>query len=365
MRILALVTDAYGGYGGVAAYSRHVLDALAADPAVREIVTLPRAFSSPIGAVPQKVSFQTCAAGGAGAYLKTLLKSLATGKYDLVYCAHINLAPLACLAAKLARAPWIMTIYGIDAWKPPGRRSAIFAARDADHVMALSGVTLKRFLSWCPVSEERTSVMHNAIHLEQFGMKPRNEALAERLGLRGRKIVMTLGRMDPLEKYKGFDEVMSLLPRLAEHIPKISYVLAGDGADRARLEAKAAELGVADRTVFTGFIPEHEKADLYRLADVYAMPSYGEGFGFVLIEAMACGVPTIASREDGGREAVREGMIGRLVDPHNPDDVEQAILAAFREEKHIPDGLSYFSFPNFTTRMRALAHTVSSAAKAG
>src|SRR5439155_2564410 len=100
-------------------------------------------------------------------------------------------------------------------------------------------------------------------------------------------------------------------------IPNVVYVVCGEGPDRSRLERKAVGLGVRDRVVFTGFIPEALKADYYRLADAYVMPSRGEGFGIVFLEAMACGIPVMGSRLDGSREALLDGELGVLV---NPDD---------------------------------------------
>jgi glycosyltransferase involved in cell wall biosynthesis len=351
-----LVTDAYGGTGGVALYNRDAIAALCLDPSVEAVVALPRVAPNPLEPTPDKLILDTSSLGGTAAYLRAFVRTLVRGEYDFIYCGHINLAPLAWLASKLMRAPWLLAIYGIDAWKPTSRAIANLAARRADQIMAISDVTRRRFLSWCHVPEERTFVMPNAVHLEQFGIKPKNEALLRRYGLEERKVVMTVGRIDPSERYKGFDEIIELLPRLAQKVANISYMIAGDGADRPRLEAKVEQMGLRDRVVFTGRFPEEEKADLYRLADVYAMPSYGEGFGFVTIEAMACGVPAIASTEDGGREAVREGEIGRLVNPHDPDEIERAILAALAEEKRIPEGLSYFAFPNFAKRIQALVH---------
>jgi glycosyltransferase involved in cell wall biosynthesis len=138
----------------------------------------------------------------------------------------------------------------------------------------------------------------------------------------------------------------------------IAYVIAGGGNDVPRLQRKAVQLGVADRVVFTGLLPEHEKADLYNLADVYVMPSRGEGFGFVLLEAMACGVPVIASRLDGGREAVRGGTLGQLVDPSNPAEIRAAIADAIGAGKRIPEGLDYFSFANFEQRTHAIVDSL-------
>jgi glycosyltransferase involved in cell wall biosynthesis len=169
---------------------------------------------------------------------------------------------------------------------------------------------------------------------------------------------MTLGRMDPGERAKGFDEIIELLPRLAAREPAIRYLCAGDGGDRVRLEAKAQSLGVADRVVFTGRIAESRKADHFRLSDAYIMPSRWEGFGFVVVEALACGIPVVASTKDGTREAVRNGELGLLVDPKDADSLEQAILDALSRPKAVPPGLDYFSFANFEKRLAAALSNV-------
>jgi glycosyltransferase involved in cell wall biosynthesis len=90
------------------------------------------------------------------------------------------------------------------------------------------------------------------------------------------------------------------------------------------------------------------------LADAYVMPSHGEGFGFVLLEAMASGVPTVGSRIDGGREALRDGMLGTLVDPADRKGLTEAILAALGMPRGVPDGLEYFDYPNFRERFHRI-----------
>ena len=114
---------------------------------------------------------------------------------------------------------------------------------------------------------------------------------------------------------------------------------------------KARVLGIADRVVFAGWIDEREKADHYRLADAFVMPGRGEGFGFVFLEAMACGVPVVASTLDGSREAVREGQLGLLANPDDRAALRNAVTEALRRPKGIPPGLDYFSFERFTARL--------------
>jgi glycosyltransferase involved in cell wall biosynthesis len=82
------------------------------------------------------------------------------------------------------------------------------------------------------------------------------------------------------------------------------------------------------------------------------MPSRGEGFGFVLLEAMACGVPAVGSSADGGREALRDGRLGILVDPSDPADVMRGIREALRRGAGPPpEGLEFFDFDNFRMRV--------------
>ena len=204
--------------------------------------------------------------------------------------------------------PLVLAIYGIDAWERPKSWTYRIAVRFPGLVISISQITLDRYLAWSGL-HSATSIVPNAIDLGMFAIGERDPELEERLNLAGCKVIMTFGRMVGQERYKGFDQVIELLPRLRRHFPDLVYMAAGDGNDRGRLEAKAREMGVADFVRFTGFIPEGQKADYYRLADAYVMPSAGEGFGYVVLEALACGIPVVASTIDGTREAVRGGKL--------------------------------------------------------
>src|SRR5581483_1941350 len=265
-------------------------------------------------------------------------------------CAHINLMPVAALIARARRIPLVLAIYGIDAWQRPASRLATASLRAADLVISISQITLDRFRAWSG-GPGAAAVVPNAIRPQCYGPGPKAADLVERHGLAGRKVIMTLGRMSPTERYKGFDEVIGVLPRLRAAEPGIVYLAAGDGDDRPRLEAEARQAGVADIVIFPGRIPDARKADYYRLADAYVMPSSGEGFGFVVLEALACGVPVVASAADGTREAVLDGTLGAVVDPGDPAALQTAIQTALRQPKRVPRGLEFFSFEIFAARL--------------
>jgi glycosyltransferase involved in cell wall biosynthesis len=348
MRILLLATDAFGGHGGIALFNREFSEALAAYPDCEQVVVLPRVISREIvsGTIPAKVRFVAATARGRARYLLAA-RAMRNERFDLVFCGHVNLLPI----ARLVSRDLVLITHGIEAWKPlrdPLSRRLVHRLRG---VISVSDVTRSRFIATSGYTG-RAVVLPNAVRAENYGIKPRDPALAARYGIAGKRVLLTVGRVVSAERYKGFDEVMEVLPDLP---PDVVYLIAGGGDDLLRLRAKAAALGLAGRVIFTGLFPDSEKAALYNLADVYVMPSRGEGFGFVLLEAMASGIPTIASRHDGGREAVRDGKLGVLVDPASPADIRAAITEALEKgEKKVPEGLDYFSFDNFRRRVHAI-----------
>lgn len=345
MRILHIGTDSFGGYGGIALYNRELIAAMASHAEVDEVVVVPRIIVGERELLPAKVTFIAEAARGRLAFLRALRH--AGSAFDLVICAHVNLLPVARLVTK---HPLLM-LYGIEAWKTLRDPWSNRLLRGVRGVISISDITRQRFAGWSHY-EGPSLLLPNSIRPEWYGIRPRNGELAARYHLEGKRVLMTLGRVVAAERYKGFDEVLEVLPDLDADV---SYVIAGGGNDIPRLQRKAVALGVTDRVVFTGLFPEPEKADLYNLADVYVMPSRGEGFGFVFLEALACGAPVIASRLDGGREAVREGALGQLVDPTNPAEIRLAIVDALAAgEKRIPEGLAWFSYENFERRTHAV-----------
>jgi len=365
MRLLTLVTDAFGGRGGIAKFNRDLLASLCSHPAMTDVVALPRVMTEPATRpMPDRLSYHPESAGGKADYARAVVQMLRTGgPFDGVVCGHLNLLPLAALAAWWKRAPLLLIIHGIDAWQPPSGGLMATLTRKSiarvDAFVAVSALTKARFLAWSGLPEATGHVVPNCIDASGFGPGPKRADLLARYGLEGKRVLLTLGRMDPAERYKGFDETMEAVAALAGDHPDLAYLICGDGDDRPRLEQKAHDLGIAERVVFAGYIPEDEKADHYRLADAFVMPGRGEGFGIVYLEALACGVPVVASSLDASREAVREGALGQVVDPDDLASVRRGILAALAADHGtVPDGLSYFSFENFRARWHAVVNHV-------
>ena len=123
--------------------------------------------------------------------------------------------------------------------------------------------------------------------------------------------------------------------------------------------ANNVEKVIALSTFFAGYVSEAEKVEHYRLADAYVMPSRGEGFGIVFLEAMACGIPVVGSKLDGGREALCDGKLGILVDPADRNELKAGILTALQQPPGVVrDGLDYFSVKHFQQRLHNIVQRV-------
>jgi glycosyltransferase involved in cell wall biosynthesis len=194
------------------------------------------------------------------------------------------------------------------------------------------------------VVPERVRVLPNTFE-PRFAPGPKPNYLLDRYNLRGRRVLLTVSRLAASERYKGHDQVISILPRVLERFPDATYLIVGDGDDRQRLEALAVAFGVADTTKFAGHVPHDELPDYFRLADAFVMPSTGEGFGIAFLEAAASGLPVIGSNRDGSVDALADGAIGTLVDPDRQEGLLAAICNALARE--MPKGQT--SYKRFST----------------
>lgn len=355
MRILVFCTEAFGGRGGIPQFNRDLCRALSAEPLAAQVRALPRiAPVDPVEDIPKRVDYRAEAAGPKLQYAwnaaRSVLRSPASDPFDLVLCGHLHLLPLAWLSARWVQAPLLLVVHGLEARTPSDKWLANQLVPQVDAFVSVSNHTKKQLVRWSGVDPENGRVVPNCIDRSRFTPGPAPPNLLKRYGLQDRTVLMTLGQLPVQEKRKGHDEVLEVLPELADDVPDLAYLICGDGPDRDRLEAKATRLGVGDRTIFAGYVPEEEKVGHYRMADAFAMPGRTEGFGIVYLEALACGVPVVASRADASKEAVRNGKLGAVVDPDDPASVKEGILKALREPHGVPDGLDYFSVDRFRAR---------------
>lgn len=329
MRVLAIVTDAYGGYGGIAQYNRDLISALSASSLTQAIDVLPRYAREEVAGLPEKVRQHRPVRARSAMTLAAM--SLARRlKPDLVFCGHLHLSPLAAWIARRHQAALVCQAHGVEVWSRP-RALRRRAMESADLILCVSRDTRAQLLNWIDLPAERVRVAPNTFG-ERFTPGDASE-IRRRLGLTGQKVVLSVSRLDPEQRHKGQDRIIKLLPGLIAQGLDVVYLIAGEGDDVSRLRAMANRLSLADRVRFLGRASPAELPELYRAADLFALPSTGDGFGIVFLEAMACGTPALALTAGGSADAMADGELGILTDEA---DLAEALAGALRNAPRPP-----------------------------
>jgi glycosyltransferase involved in cell wall biosynthesis len=238
---------------------------------------------------------------------------------NLIIASHLNFTVVAYWLKQITGIPYWVIVYGIEAWniERPALRTAL---QSAERIISISGYTRDRLLKEQNLDPAKISLLPCTLDPSRFQIAPKPAYLLERYRLKPEQpVILTVSRLSSSEKYKGYDRVIAALPEIRKVIPNVHYVLVGKGDDRARIEQAIARLQLQDCVTLTGFIPDEELCDHYNLSDVFAMPSKGEGFGIVYLEALVCGKPTLGGNKDAAIDALCHGELGALVDP---DDIE-------------------------------------------
>lgn len=309
--VLALVTDAFGGRGGIAQYNRDLLCALAETGAMSSILVLPRNAPDAAGiTIPSKSLRQAPARPGRVAYSVSALVTALFRPVDIVFCGHLFMAPLAASIARLKGAKLIIQTHGVEAWPHPSSLQKK-ALKTADLVLCVSQYTRRAVVEFNAIARERVLVVPDTVR-EAFAPGD-GSRLRAALGIESKRVLLTVARMDSRQRHKGQDRVIAAIPDLVAKGHDVCYAIVGEGADRARLQALAREAGVGDRVLFLGAIGLQELVEAYRMADLFVMPSTGEGFGIAFLEAMACGTPALGLDVAGAKDALADGELGMCV----------------------------------------------------
>lgn len=286
-------------------------------------------------------------------------------KSDLLILGHINLA-IAGLIVKLIKpgCKVVIIAHGIEIWEKQSFIKKKCLQR-ADLILSVSNFTKNQLVLKNHIDPLRIRIFPNTI--DPFFQVPvafnKPEYLYQRYNIQpGQPIILTLSRLVSSEQYKGYDKVIESLPLILKTHPNAIYILAGkyDVVEKTRIEEVLHLHNVTDRVIMPGFINDNEVPDHYKLADVFIMPSRKEGFGIVFLEALACGIPVIGGNQDGTVDALKNGVLGTLINPTKIDEISGAITNVFNQSfSHKPvivqdKVLATFGFPQFRNRLKTV-----------
>ena len=179
---------------------------------------------------------------------------------------------------------------------------------------------------------DKIVVIPNGINVKDFDIGYSREECREKLGLPiDKNIILFVGVLHP---HKGPDILLKAMPKILKSIPNTKLVFVGRGGMREELKRLSKKLGVDKHIKFTGFVEEILKPFYYKAADVFCLPSTTshESFGIVNLEAMACGVPIVASKIGGIPDVVKDGENGLLAPPKDSDALADAIIYLLENE---------------------------------
>lgn len=285
---------------------------------------------------------------------------------DVIILSHINLAIIGLLIKLLNPKckVWLIA-HGIEIWRPLSFIKKRIL-KNCDKVICVSSYTKQQIIKWHQVNEGICIVVNNAIDpfmpLPATFVKP--QKLIDRYQLNGsHPIIFTLTRMASTEKYKGYEQVIKTISKLKDQFPDIKYVLSGkyDELERIRINEMIADHHVADQIILTGFINDTELSEHFLLADLFVLPSKKEGFGIVFIEALACGLPVICGNADGSTDAIRNGELGKAIDPDDLTGLYNGIteylttpLIAAKRKQLQEQCLLYFNETDYRNKLQLL-----------
>lgn len=236
----------------------------------------------------------------------------------------IGLAPLALAlrAAGRIRA-YTVILHGVEAWVRLPLQDRM-ACRHADRIVATTRFTAERFSAANGLDLRRVEVI--PLSVEDGAPAPDPSFVLE-----GAFKVLTVGRQSAAERYKGFDELIEATRLLRARGLPLHVHLVGDGDDRPRLQALARECRVDGAVTFHGALDDSALQAAYAQCDVFALPSSGEGFGIVFLEAMRHGRPCVGARAGGIPEVLDHGRAGLLVPPDAVADLAGALAMLARD----------------------------------
>jgi glycosyltransferase involved in cell wall biosynthesis len=268
-----------------------------------------------------------------GRFTVTALRA-ARRKAKLVLAGHPNLGPV--VQAMRVVAPRIRSIvcaHGVEVWEPLGglRRQAL---RRANLVLTPSKETADHVETMQGVARERIRVLPWALDPQFEALVAPGSKLSPPANFPRGRVILTVGRWLATERYKGMDTLITALPRLLMQWPDLQLALVGSGDDRAWLEDLAEKTGVSMHVHFLSGMSYTEIAACYAACEIFALPSRGEGFGFVYLEAMACGKPVIGGAHGGAPEIIQDGATGYLVPHGDPIQLATAIQTLLADPAH-------------------------------
>ena len=331
-RCLLAITGADSTSGGIAAVNRLVSQALIDFGFELETFSLSEV------AFPENQHRYHCFGGNKYKFTWAVWSALSSTKYDLVIVDHINLASILIPLKLLKRCQYLVWLFGFEVFPPRPDFQGYLGMRGAQRCIAISPYTFQQIISRYPNLDVVTCelclephklpvnqpdfVNQKAFQLSFYSVDGVERRINDQL-------ILHVGRMVAGTRNKGQAVLLDAFPIVSRHFPQAQLMLVGQGEQYDHLIGAARGLSdeLQSRIFFPGFVTDELLKKLYRYCYLFAMPSSGEGFGLVYLEAMAHAKPCIGANCGATPNLVRDGVTGGLVnDPKSAVEVAEKIM---------------------------------------
>ena len=239
----------------------------------------------------------------------------------------------------LHKRPILITLYGAELFPAIKKKSKImgwlikYTLNGADKVVGISDATCNAGITLSGRMD--IEVLPDGIDIETFNPDVDGDVIREKYNLNDHYLIFSSGRM--VER-KGFRYLVEAMPYILDKFPNTKLIIGGDGPERKNIENIAKKLGISDKIILPGFIPDEDFPKYMKAADVFVLPSIvdskgdTEGSATILLEAMACGTPVVGTKVGGIPYAIKDGIGGFLVDEKNPKQLAEKIIMLLEDE---------------------------------
>ncbi len=258
--------------------------------------------------------------------LHHLVKLIKAEGIDLIHSHLFDINVYSSIAAKITGVPHLCTEHGDVHHHSKSSRKNFFKARIlarcSDKIIFVSRFTKRAFSMLCKVPEQKSAVIYNGINTDNFNREADIEEKKAALGI-GRRdpVVGSVGSLYPV---KGQTYIIKAARLVLQTIPGVTFLIIGGGELEDKLKEESRRLDIEDRIRFTGF--REDVHELLKTMDVFVLPSLSEGMPLSLIEAMASGLPAVASDVGGIGEVIDDGISGFVIPPADPAAFAAKIL---------------------------------------
>ncbi len=224
----------------------------------------------------------------------------------IVIIGHLNFVPLAIVIRLFSKAKIVIILHGIEAWDK--RNKLLFFYRFVDEYWSVSNYTALRFANVYNVNKVKIKTIFNTLPKDWIIQKGKYNPF-----------FLSVTRLDTSEGYKGIEESIQVVAAVQDLMRQqnFTYLIVAHGNDVERHKMLVKELNIDDLVRFESGLTDEELQLLYEECSFFVLPSTGEGFGIVFLEAMACGKACIGAKNTGAEDVILHGKTGYLVDQNS------------------------------------------------